>query len=221
MDLEFWSILLQITLINLVLAGDNAIVIALAVKGIEPKQRKLAIGWGTAGAIIVRVVLTLLIVWVLKIPYLTLFGGLFLIWIAYKLLADNQEEAHVKSGQSLNEAIRTIIIADTVMGIDNTLAIAGAAKGSFFLIIIGLIISIPIIVAGSQLILKLLEKYPRTIYVGAAILAYTAAEMILNEKALHTLFTTYSWTHIALPAVVVIGTLIAGKWKIQLQQKRD
>jgi YjbE family integral membrane protein len=185
-SIQFLYALGAIILIDLVLAGDNAIVIALAARNLPPHLQKKAIIWGTVGAIVVRSAMTLVVVWLLKIPGLLFVGGALLIWIAYKLLAPKEEEAgdeHAASN-SFWGAMKTIVIADAVMGLDNVLAVAGAAQGSFLLVVLGLLISIPIVVWGSTLILKWVEKYPVIMYIGAAVLALTAAKMMLTEPLL-------------------------------------
>ncbi len=186
---EFFSALLAIIVIDLVLAGDNAIVIALAARGLPPERQKQVIVWGTVGAIVIRALMTLAVVWLLNIPGLMLFGGLLLIWIAYKLIVSNAESKHhtdQNSNAGLWAAIKTIIIADAVMGIDNVLGVAGAAHGSFLLVVLGLLISVPIMVLGSSLVLKWIERFPSIIYIGAAVLAWTAASMITKEQWLTT-----------------------------------
>jgi YjbE family integral membrane protein len=219
----WWSALLAIILIDLVLAGDNAIVIALAARNLPPHLQKKAIAWGTVGAIAVRSVMTVGVVWLLKIPGLMLVGGLGLLWIAYKLLADQGEKEH--DGPVANTfwgAMKTIVIADALMGVDNVLGVAGAAQGSFDLVVIGLLISIPIVVFGSTMVLKLVERYPLIINIGAAVLAFTAAKMIVSEPLLDpvyggpgaptasaTLTTAAQWVTYA---VAVAGVLGAGWW---------
>lgn len=185
-DTQFFSGLLSIVLIDLVLGGDNAILIALATRNLVGTQRKKAIFWGVLGAVAVRSLLTIIAVYLLKIPLIQLIGGVLLIWIAYKLLADNSEhDENVNSGNNLRDAIKTIIIADMLMGIDNVLAIAGAAHGNILLVILGLFISIPIIVWGSSIILKFINKFPIIIYIGAAVIAYTAGSMIVEDSFIH------------------------------------
>ena len=179
----WWSALLAIILIDLVLAGDNAIVIALAARSLPPKLQKKAIIWGTVGAIVVRSAMTVAVVWLLQIPGLMLVGGLGLLWIAYKLLADTGDGEH--QGPVVSTfwgAMKTIVVADALMGIDNVLGVAGAAQGSFDLVIIGLLISVPIVVFGSTLVLKMVERFPIIIKLGAAVLAFTAAKMIVSEE---------------------------------------
>lgn len=185
----WWSALLAIILIDLVLAGDNAIVIALAARNLPAHLQKKAIAWGTFGAIAIRSIMTVGVVWLLKIPGLMLVGGLGLLWIAYKLLADNGQKEH--DGPIVSTfwgAMKTIVVADALMGIDNVLGVAGAAHGSFDLVIIGLLVSVPIVVFGSTMVLKLVERFPVIIKLGAAVLAYTAAKMIVSEPLLDPVY---------------------------------
>ena len=181
--------MLAIILIDLVLAGDNAIVIALAARNLPPEHQNKAIMWGTVGAIVIRSAMTVGVVWLLKIPGLMLVGGLGLLWIAYKLITDTSEDEH-QGGTATTfwGAMKTIIVADALMGVDNVLGVAGAANGDFTLVVIGLLISIPIVVLGSKLVLQLVEKWPVIIHLGAAVLAFTAAQMIINEKLLDPIF---------------------------------
>lgn len=188
-SMPWWSALLAIILIDLVLAGDNAIVIALAARNLPPEHQNKAIVWGTVGAIVVRSAMTVGVVWLLKIPGLMLVGGLGLLWIAYKLISDTSEDEHEGGGATTFwGAMKTIVVADALMGVDNVLGVAGAANGSFDLVVIGLLISIPIVVLGSKLVLRLVEKWPVILHLGAAVLAFTAAQMIINEKLLDPVF---------------------------------
>ena len=208
------SALLAIVLIDLVLAGDNAIVIALAARQLPPHLQKKAIVWGTVGAIVVRSAMTVGVVWLLKIPGLMGVGGLGLVWVAYKLLAPQGSggEAHQPVAATFWGAMKTIVIADALMGIDNVLGVAGAAKGSFDLVIIGLLISVPIVVWGSTLVLKLVERFPVITYLGAGVLAYTAAHMIVSEPLLDSVFDPSLLNRVLAHAVLVIGVLGAGWW---------
>ncbi len=206
---EFLSALFAIIIIDLVLAGDNAIVIALAARNLPAHLRTKAIMWGTGGAIFVRTLMTLVVVWLLKIPGLLLVGGVLLLWIGYKLLIDSDEgdEHHINSGANFWSAIKTIVIADIVMGIDNVLAVAGAAHGNFTLVVLGLLISIPIMIAGSQIILRYIQKFPSIIYLGAGVLVWTAAKMISHEPLISAYFTAmgnFIWAYY----VVVIGAIL-------------
>lgn len=208
----WWSALLAIILIDLVLAGDNAIVIALAARSLPQHLQKKAIAWGTVGAIAVRSVMTVGVVWLLQIPGLMLVGGLGLLWIAYKLLADQGDKDHDGPvASTFWGAMKTIVVADALMGIDNVLGVAGAAHGSFDLVIIGLLISVPIVVFGSTMVLKLVERFPSIIKLGAAVLAFTAASMIVKEPFLKDIFSNVITTWATYVAAVA-GVLGAGWW---------
>lgn len=205
---EFISGLLAIIMIDLVLAGDNAILIGLAARKLPKDQQKKVIIWGAVGAIVIRIIATLLVVWLLEVPGLHLIGGLLLVWIAYKLLID-EEEHDVKPADSMWAAIKTIIIADALMGLDNVLAVAGASHGNFILVVIGLLVSIPVVMYGSTLILKLIERFPFIIIIGAGILGWTAAKMIVAEPFMHDYFAN-PFIKYGFEAIVVIGILFAG-----------
>ncbi|QJC52530.1 TerC family protein [Paenibacillus albicereus] len=207
--MEWLGPLLTIVFIDLMLAGDNAIVIALAARNLPKHQQKKAVLWGTFGAIAIRIIATVLVVKLLDIPWLHLAGGLLLVWIAYKLLVQ-EEGSHdnIKAGSTLRQAIGTIVLADAAMGIDNVLAVAGASHGNIWLVIAGLIISIPIVVWGSTLFIRLIEKFPWILYIGAAILGYTAGKMITGEKKIAHLFGNGGmpeWIFIALVVVLIVG----------------
>jgi YjbE family integral membrane protein len=219
----WWSALLAIILIDLVLAGDNAIVIALAARNLPPRLQKRAIAWGAAGAIVVRSAMTVGVVWLLKIPGLMLVGGLGLLWIAYRLLADTDDKPHDSPmASTFWGAMKTIVVADALMGIDNVLGVAGAAHGAFDLVIIGLLVSVPIVVFGSTLVLKLVERFPIIIKLGAAVLAFTAAKMIVGERLLDPLYggpdalpgwdTLHAGAEWATYTLAVAGVLGAGWW---------
>jgi len=206
-----------IVLIDLVLAGDNAIVIAMAARSLPVHLRKKAILWGTLGAIVVRSLMTVVVVWLLKIPGLLIAGGILLLWIAVKLLSDDgAKEGGHQGGMTFWGAMKTIIIADAVMGLDNVLAVAGAAHGSYVLVVLGLLISVPIVVWGSGLILKWIERFPVIVYAGAAVLAGTAVKMILAEPLVKPWVDAaggWAW----LLYIVVIGAVLGAGW---LAQKR-
>ncbi|TMS59621.1 TerC family protein [Imbroritus primus] len=214
--MQFLTALVSIIIIDLVLAGDNAIVIALAARNLPPHLQKKAIVWGTIGAIVVRSAMTLAVVWLLKIPGLLLVGGVALVWIAYKLLTDDSgDDEHGAAQNTLWGAMKTIIIADAVMGMDNVLAVAGAAHGSFLLVVLGLLISIPIVVWGSSLVLRLMERYPSIIYIGAGVLAFTAAKMIVSEPIIKPTIAAYPvlyWATFALClGIVLLGGYLVKK----------
>lgn len=210
---SWWSALLAIILIDLVLAGDNAIVIALAARRVPKHLQRRAIVWGTVGAIVLRTTMTLVVVWLLKIPGLMLVGGLGLLWIAYKLVTEeeHEEEDEGPSSTSFWSAIKTIVVADALMGIDNVLGVAGAAHGAMDLVVIGLLISVPIMVFGSTMVLKLVDRFPVIIYLGAGVLAYTAGTMIVHEPVLSGIFGTreapIAWRHWTVVAIAVVGVL--------------
>lgn len=216
MSAPWWSALLAIILIDLVLAGDNAIVIALAARNLPPHLQKKAILWGTVGAIAVRSLMTIGVVWLLKVPGLMLVGGLGLLWIAYKLLVDTgDQDDHGPAATTFAGAMKTIIVADALMGVDNVLGVAGAAHGSFDLVVLGLLISVPIVIFGSSIVLKLVERFPIIIQLGAAVLAFTAAKMIVGEPLLDPIFDESSWNTLARGltyTVAIVGVLGMGTW---------
>jgi YjbE family integral membrane protein len=225
-SMPWWSALLAIILIDLVLAGDNAIVIALAARNLPPEHQNKAIMWGTVGAIVVRSAMTVGVVWLLKIPGLLLVGGLGLLWIAFKLISDTSEDEHEGSGATTFwGAMKTIIVADALMGVDNVLGVAGAANGDFTLVVLGLLISIPIVVLGSKLVLQLVEKWPVIIHLGAAVLAFTAAQMIINEKLLDPIFDGGETINLlargATYVVAVAGVLGLGWWATRRQENPE
>ena len=205
MSLQFLTALLAIIVIDLVLAGDNAIVIALAARKLPPHLQKKAVLWGAVGAVAVRAILTMAVVWLLKIPGFLLIGGLILIWIAYHMEEEDGGVGHenVVSATSFRAAIQTIVVADTVMGVDNVLAVAGAAHGSFLLVVLGLLVSIPIVMLGSTFILKWIERYPSIIFIGSGVLAWTAAKMIASEGMLAGFFAEHHGWKITLYAFII------------------
>lgn len=214
------SALAAIILIDIVLAGDNAIVIALAARSLPERLRKRAIVWGTVGAVAVRTVMTVAVVWLLKVPGLMLVGGLGLVWIAYKLLAPNEDgEAHGAAASSFWGAMRTIVIADALMGVDNVLGVAGAAHGRFDLVVIGLLVSVPIVVWGSSLVLRLVDRFPAITYIGAGVLAFTAAKMIVGEPLLDNVFDPNAAARVATYVALVAGVLAAGWWAARRQRQ--
>lgn len=214
----WWSSLLAIVLIDLVLAGDNAIVIALAARSLPKHLQRRAIIWGTLGAVVVRTLMTIGVVWLLRIPGLMLVGGVGLVYIAYKLLSDEgQDEETGESATSFWGAMKTIVVADALMGVDNVLGVAGAAHGAIDLVIAGLLISIPIMVFGSSMVLKLVDRFPIITFLGAGVLAFTAAKMIVNEPwQLKAFFATSPLWYWGFVALVVVLVLLAG-WRRQRQ----
>jgi YjbE family integral membrane protein len=182
---QFWAGLWQIILINIVLSGDNAVVIALAARSLPARQQKQAVMWGAGAAVVMRIVLTIIAVEMLKWPWLKLIGAVLLLWIAVKLLMPEEGgEGDVNSSDNLWAAIKTILIADLVMSLDNVIAVAAAARGSLSLLIIGLAISIPLVVFGATLLMKVMERWPIIITIGAALLGFVAGEMAATDPAL-------------------------------------
>jgi YjbE family integral membrane protein len=219
-SIEFWTALLTIVFIDLVLAGDNAIVIGLAARNLPKQQQKAAVLWGTAGAVGIRIVATILVVYLLEIPWLLLVGGVLLLWIAYKLLVQEEGGHDVKAGNTLWQSVQTIIIADAAMGLDNVIAVAGAAEGHTGLVIIGLLISVPIVVWGSTLFIKLINRFPWIVYIGSGVLAYTAAKMVTHEPQLESLFkdnAVLSWSFMIAMIILIIA---AGIWTNTARAKK-
>lgn len=183
-----WGALLAIIVANILLSGDNAVVIAMAARSLKPEHQKKAIIWGSAAAIIMRVILTIVAVKLLTLPYLKLIGGILLFWIGYQLLTDSDDEANIKSHTTVSAAIRTILVADLVMSLDNVIAVASAADKApeaarLTLLIIGLAMSIPLIIAGSTILIKVMDKYPIIITGGAALLGFLAGSMMVSDPA--------------------------------------
>ena len=209
---QFFSALFAIVVIDLALAGDNAIVIALAARNLPAPQRRRAILWGTVGAVVVRCAMTLAVVWLLGVPGLMAAGGLVLVWIAYRLLDPRQSSGghEVPAAVGFWGAMQTIVIADAAMGLDNVLAVAGAAHGSMALVVLGLVISIPIVVWGSTLVLKLINRHPWIVHVGVAVLAWTAAHMIVAEPLLADFFATHRVAAVGAYAIVFATVFGAG-----------
>lgn len=206
----FWAALGSIMLANIVLSGDNAVVIAMAARALPPHQQKKAILWGSAAAIVMRIVLTIVAVQLLTLPYLKLIGAVLLVYIGVSLLTDHgDEEDDGKEISGMAAAIRTILIADLVMSLDNVLAVAAAAKGNTALLIIGLAVSIPLIIFGSTLLLKIMVKYPIIITLGAALLGFLAGEMLLTDPAVVSLIGQQSDMTIKIAGLVGAALVIA------------
>lgn len=205
--LEWVWLFAQIMIINLVLSGDNAVVIAMASRKLPEEQQKKAVWWGAAGAIGLRIVLTIVAVTLLKIAFIQALGALLLFYIAIKLLIDDESKAHVREASTLGKAIWTIILADFVMSLDNVLAIAAKAESNYFVIIMGIALSVPIIIWGSTVVMKLLHRFPVLVYLGSGILGYTAGEMLVKDPKMIQLLNSHLW-HSSLPwatAAVVLG----------------
>ena len=213
-SMQFFMALGSIILLDILLGGDNAVVIAMAANKLPGNLRRKAILIGTGGAVVIRLVMTLIAVWLLTIPFLQALGGLILLPIAVKLLVPAEQEENVTASDSLMGAIKTIIIADAAMGVDNVLAIAGASHGSFLLVACGFLISIPIIVGGSTVIGKLMDRFPVILYAGAGLLGWTAGSMIGHDKILGPLLQQMagSWASISLQILLAAGVIAIGLW---------
>ena len=206
----FWIALLKIIGVNIILSGDNAVVIALAARSLPPTQQKQAIFWGSGAAIVMRIVLTMFAVVLLQLAWLKLVGAALLLWIGVQLLADeNDGEGGAKTHTSMFGAIKTILIADLVMSLDNVIAVAAAAKGDWLLVIIGLAISIPLIIYASTILIKVMEKYPVVITIGAALIGWVAGEMAWDEQVIRPFTSQYpNWFEYlaaAAGALLVVG----------------
>ena len=219
-DAVYWLALVKVLTVNLILSGDNAVVIAMAARSLQGAQRRQAIIWGAAGAVILRLIFAAIISYLLEIPFLQVVGGLLLLWIAWKLVHDEAEEGEekIEAGQSAWQAIRIIIVADAVMSLDNVIALVGAARiggeVNFWLLVIGLATTIPLVIFGAALLTTLLDRFPILIYAGAALLVYIAVEMFFADKALHHYLEPlvhFEWI-IALGAAVIFAA-IAWLWK--------
>ena len=206
---DFWIGLLKIVWINIILSGDNAVVIALAARSLPPAQQKKAVFFGSGAAVVLRIALTVVAAKLLAMPFLQIVGGLLLLWIGVQLLMDEEggEQEAAGSG-SLMAAVRTILVADLVMSLDNVIAVAAAAKGDMVLLILGLAISIPLVVFGSTLMIKLMGRFPVIISLGAALIGWVGGETIVSDAALQAVVVDYPWLHYAsavLGAILVIG----------------
>jgi YjbE family integral membrane protein len=220
---EFWIAVGQIIMIDILLGGDNAVVIALACRNLSPEQRKTGIFWGVAGAVSLRVVLTVFAALVMNLPWLKLVGGLLLVWIAVKLMLPEDEDGHdIEPSAHLWGAVKTIVVADFVMSLDNVIAVAGAAHGSLALLLFGLAVSIPLIVWSSQLILHWMERYPSIVLFGAGLLGYVAGQMIFSDPGVLGLLPPLpGWSSKAagvIGAVLVVGI---GRWLEQRMLARQ
>ena len=220
-DPQFWLAVLQIIAIDVLLGGDNAVVIALACRRLPEKQRTQGIVWGVAGAIALRIALLFFAVQLLELPYLKLIGGALLLWIGIKLLLPEEGEGHgeVAASTGLLGAIKTIIVADAVMSLDNVVAVAGAADGEFILVVFGIAVSVPIIVWGSRFVLKLMDRFPVVITLGAALLGWIAGKMAASDVVVEPWIGPH-WTHYAAAVVGAIFVVLAGKALARRAEKK-
>jgi len=210
---QFWADVIKIIMIDLLLSGDNAVVIALACRNLPPEQRKKGILFGVSGAIGLRIVLTFFAVSLLALPYLKLIGALLLLWIGIKLILPEEEHSadNIQATNRLLGAVKTIIIADLVMSLDNVLGVAAAAKGNVWLLVFGLLISIPMIAWSSQLVLKLIDRFSFIVYAGGALLGYVAGEMLVSEVLLEPLVETRHYLHWLIPVFCALFVLVVGR----------
>jgi YjbE family integral membrane protein len=214
---EFWVGLLKIIWINILLSGDNAVVIALAARGLPPEQQRKAILFGSGAAVVLRIGLTIVAAWLMALQGLQVIGGLLLLWIGAQLLANEEEsDSDTKEHANLTSAVRTILIADVVMSLDNVIGVAAAAKGDQVLLIIGLAISIPLVVFGSSMMIKLMERYPSIITLGAALIGWVGGETIASDVLLKEFVADNTWFHYACSAA---GAAIVILWGRQMNAK--
>ncbi|MEO8331057.1 MAG: TerC family protein [Gallionella sp.] len=216
---QFWVDVFKIIVIDLLLSGDNAVVIALACRNLPEAQRRKGILYGVGGAIGLRIVLTFFAVTLLALPYLKLVGALLLLWIGVKLILPDEEHSagNIQADTRLLGAIKTIIIADFVMSLDNVLGVAAAAKGNVWLLVFGLLISIPMIAWSSQLVLKLIDRFSFIIYAGGALLGYVAGEMLAGEALFAPLVETRHYLHWLVPVVCALLVLVIG-WRLAMRK---
>ena len=209
---DFWIGLIKIIWINIILSGDNAVVIALAARSLPPHQQKQAIMWGSGAAVVLRIVLTVVAAWLLELPYLQIIGGLLLLWIGYQLLSEgDEEEGESKEYGTLSAAIRTILLADLVMSLDNVIAVAASAQGNMVLLILGLAISIPLVIFGSSLMIKLMERFPIIVVLGAALIGWVAGETIMSDVSLRGVLAENPWLHYAAALAGAVLVVVVGK----------
>ncbi len=209
---EFWIALSQIVLINIVLSGDNAVVIALACRSLPPHQQKKAIVFGSVGAIVLRVVLTFFAVMLLDLPYLKLIGAAALLWIGVGLLKSDDGDENLEGHSNLASAIKTIVVADLVMSLDNVIGVAAAAKGNVVLLVVGLVISIPLIIFGSAILLRIMGRFPIIITLGAGLLGWVAGEMAMSDPAISVWSAQQHTLHMLAPAAGALAVVALGKW---------
>ena len=210
---DFWIGLVKIIWINIILSGDNAVVIALAARSLPAQQQRKAIFWGTAAAVILRVALTVVAAKLLELPYLQIVGGLLLVWIGVQLLSDADDgEGAEKHHGSLFSAIRTILIADLIMSLDNVIGVAAAANGNIPLLVIGLAIAIPIVIFGSTLMIKLMERFPVIITIGAGLIGWVAGEAIVSDRVLRDSFPAHSVSFYLAAVIGAVFVIALGKF---------
>jgi YjbE family integral membrane protein len=211
---DFWIGLVKIIWINIILSGDNAVVIALAARTLPPHQQRMAVLWGSGAAVVMRIVLTVVAVQLLALPWLQIVGGVLLLWIGVQLLSEEEEsdsDSDAEKNSNLMSAIRTILIADLVMSLDNVIAVAAAAQGSTTLLIIGLAISIPLVIFGATLMVKLMERYPIIVVAGAGLIGWVAGETIVSDAMLKDVVEANKWLHYAAAVAGTVFVIGVGK----------
>jgi len=211
---DFWIGLFKIVWINIILSGDNAVVIALAARGLPPQQQKKAVLLGSGAAVVLRIALTVVAAKLMQLPFVEVIGGLLLLWIGVGLLKGEDEEENSGSvaGQGMMAAVRTILLADLVMSLDNVIAVAAAAGGDMLLLILGLAISIPLVIFGSTLMIKLMERFPVIVTLGAALIGWVAGETITSDHMLEGFVRINPWAHYAAAACGAVLVIAMGKW---------
>jgi YjbE family integral membrane protein len=219
LNAQFFSAVLSIVIIDLVLAGDNAVVIAMAVKKLTGRQRTWGITLGAGGAVVVRVICTFFVAKLLTISFVKLLGGAVILWIAVKLLVDGAEEESVREAGNLWQALWIIIVADMSMGIDNMLAVGGASHGNFFLLMFGLVLSIPFVVFMSSLLAKLMDRYPIILYIGSGILGKVGGEMMITDPVVHNWLHPTKGVEYAVMVCFTVGVIALGRWLLTRQKE--
>ena len=210
---DFWIGLVKIVWINIILSGDNAVVIAMAARSLPPQQQRTAVLFGSGAAVVLRILLTVVAAKLLALPYLQIIGGLLLLWIGTQLLSGEEEgDGEDKEYGSMLAAVRTILLADLVMSLDNVIAVAAAAQGSMVLLILGLAISIPLVIFGSTLMIKLMERFPIIVMLGAALIGWVAGETIVSDTILRDMLAANPWLHYAAAAAGAVFVVAVGKW---------
>jgi len=219
-SVDFWIGLLKIVWINIILSGDNAVVIALAARSLPAEQQKKAVFWGSGAAVALRIALTVVAAQLLSLSFLQIVGGALLLWIGVQLLGDDAaEDGDAKPHGSLMAAVRTILIADLVMSLDNVIAVAAAAKGNMTLLILGLAISIPLVIFGSTLMIRLMERFPVIVLFGAGLIGWVGGETIASDAALKGVMADHGWLHYAAAAAGAALVLVLGRWLKQRQEQ--
>ncbi|MDR2332927.1 TerC family protein [Diaphorobacter ruginosibacter] len=210
---DFWIGLVKIIWINIILSGDNAVVIALAARSLPPEQQKKAIMIGSGAAVVLRIVLTVVAAKLLELSFLQIVGGCLLLWIGYQLLTGDEDgEGESKGNSGMLAAVRTILIADLVMSLDNVIAVAATAQGNMVLLILGLAISIPLVIFGSTLMIKLMERFPVIVVLGAALIGWVGGETIVNDNILHGYALAHPWLHYVAAAAGAVLVVAVGKF---------